>query len=595
ARDFLSVVLHGVPLAWAKASTGDVALSGGNLRGELIAAARADGFAVRAKTPLTIDGLSVARADRPFVRDLNISFNPSADYTPQGWQTEVAAFTVKSGNATLLTLDGKAGQLRGKGEAAKVTARISGDIPAWLRQPVAQSSLALLSGEVTIDVLASIGLQQQLQAKIAVKNLAADSKMTTERLPAIFADLRADFAAGGKVTVHAPIIVERDERKSDLAFSGSLTSGKDKVSIDAQVTSENFVVDDAKILAALLPQEGKSTTVSPKPVPDKAPPWGGIVGTVAIAMKRVVYSDTYQVSDVKGELRLEGGQVKLAGMRAGLDQGGEVKLEGTVSFDSAVSNPYGLAASLTVREFNPAPLFRAISPNQPATVEGKFDVTSAFAGRAATVGDLAGAADGDFHLTSRGGNFRLPVSVVSKVETYGAIAATVARLGSLASALGGKNDRSVENIATKAEAVAALVKGFNPMAYDQLNVVIARDLARNTVLKDFTLIAPEIRLSGTGQATHRPGESILDEALAMEFKLRARGYNAELLNYLGVLEPQVDDLGYSLCTLPLKIRGTLRQPDTAELNERLTSLALEKTGVGDKAADVIQKLFGGGK
>jgi hypothetical protein len=81
----------------------------------------------------------------------------------------------------------------------------------------------------------------------------------------------------------------------------------------------------------------------------------------------------------------------------------------------------------------------------------------------------------------------------------------------------------------------------------------------------------------------------------MEFKLRARGRMAELLKYLGKLDTTTDDLGYAGCTLPLKIGGTMGQPDTSELNRALANLALEKAGVTEKASELFNKLLGTGK
>ena len=81
----------------------------------------------------------------------------------------------------------------------------------------------------------------------------------------------------------------------------------------------------------------------------------------------------------------------------------------------------------------------------------------------------------------------------------------------------------------------------------------------------------------------------------MEFKLRARGHTADLLKFLGKLEAQPDELGYSGCTLPLKVGGTLGKPDTSELNNALASLAIEKSGVLDKAGDLFNRLIPGGK
>ncbi len=104
-----------------------------------------------------------------------------------------------------------------------------------------------------------------------------------------------------------------------------------------------------------------------------------------------------------------------------------------------------------------------------------------------------------------------------------------------------------------------------------------------------------MRLTGGGTALHRPGGNFFDDALAMEFKLRARGRQGELLKFLGVLDPQADELGYLPCTVPLRIGGTLARPDASEINVKLAALALEKAGVTEKASELFNRVFGTGK
>jgi hypothetical protein len=284
--------------------------------------------------------------------------------------------------------------------------------------------------------------------------------------------------------------------------------------------------------------------------------------------------------------------LKLEAMQAGLGREGRANLDGAVTFDGTAPQPYALEADVAVSEFDPGPLFRAVTGNQPATVEGKFDVTSKLDGRAATFVDLAAGAGGSFQLTSKGGVFRgLPVDVGNIVENTGKIAAWISSAGTAISAMAGKKDSA--EVANKAEAVAELARGLNPIPYDQLSVSVSRDAALNTTLRDFTLISPEVRLTGSGTALHKPGSCLFEDSLAMEFTLRARGRPGELLKYLGALDPQTDELGYAACTVPLRVGGSLVKPDTSELNTQLTALAIEKSGFGDKAAELLNKIRGG--
>jgi hypothetical protein len=267
-------------------------------------------------------------------------------------------------------------------------------------------------------------------------------------------------------------------------------------------------------------------------------------------------------------------------------------VNGKVTFNPEAPQPYGLTADVALREFDPGPLFRAMTENQPATVEGRFDITSNLAGRGASFADLVSGAGGSFQLTSKGGVFRgLPVDVSNIVESTSKLAAWIASAGTAITAMAGKKGST--EVVNKAEAVVELARGLNPIPFDQLSVSVARDAALNTTLRNFTLISPEVRLTGSGTALHKAGSCLLEDSLAMEFTLRARGRQGELLKYLGALEPQTDELGYAACTVPLRVEGSLGRPDTSELNHKLAALAIEKSGFGDKAAELLNKIRGG--
>jgi hypothetical protein len=586
-RPLLDVILDGVPLAWTAGALPGFDVTGGDFRGELSAISRGGGIALRSKTPLTIGPLSVAQAGKPLVRDAEVSLNVSADYAAAGWQAELSGANVRSAGAVLLTLDAKAGQLADAGEPLKATGKVSANLPALLAQPVMAGTLALTRGDATVDFVGNLGTKQEIEAKIAVRNLSGDPKAGTTNLPEISADVRADISDDGHVVVHVPLVLEREGRKSDLALAGTLQKQKEKLGVEAQVTSTNFVIDDAKALAALLPPsapaaEGRRDA----PAGGSTPPWAGIEGSVALALKQVVYSDAFQASDVTGTLRLENGSVKLEGVRSGLNQGGEARLDGEVTFDPAAPQPYGLNADLTLANFDPAPLLRALNPAEPATVEGKFDVTSKLAGKAPRLDDLALAAHGDFRLTSKGGVFRgLPVKFTGTVEKVGKLAAGAALIGSAIDALKGRPESS--DLTTYSQAAVDFTNMLSAIRYDQLSVVISRDAALNSKLKEFALIAPEMRVTGSGETTHKPGSGVLGDALAMDFTLRARGRTADALKYLGLLEAKPDQLGYFTSTLPLKIKGTIASPDASEPTNYLTNLVIEKS------SGLLNKLLGG--
>lgn len=588
AGELLGIVLQSVPLTWAKPFLADVELSGGPVRGELVASPRGGGVSVRSTKSVTLDGLTLARAGKPWMQRVDLALGLVADYTPHGWQAELNGLTAKSGDALLVALNLKAGQLAGASQPIKATGKLEANLPAMLAQPGATGLLALTAGSAAIDFAASLGATREIQAKVNLKSLAASADAAAPKLPNIVADIRADLAVDGKITFSAPIVLERGERKSDLGVRGTVGPEKDKSrTIDAHVTSNQLVIDDTKVLTAILPERPAK---APDPSRDALPPWSGVNGVVELDLKRVIYSDTFEVLNVGGRLQVEAGMLKLEGLQANLGESGRASLTGAVTFEASRPQPYALAADFVVKEFDPGPLFRAANPQQPPTVEGRFAVASKLAARGARLADLALGAGGEFQLTSKGGTFRgLPVNVNRLVENTSKLAGWIVSAGTAISSIAGRK----EAFDSRTQALVELAKGLSAVPYDQLSVVLSRDAALNTTLKSFTLISPEVRLTGSGTALHKADASLLDDSLAMEFTLRARGRHAEVLKYLGALEPQADDFGYAACTLPLRIGGTLGKPDTSELNGRLAALALEKAGVTDKAAELVNRLFGG--
>ena len=593
--DLLALALHGLPLAWVQPFLKDVAFSGTDLRGELVAKASGGGFSLRSKSPLTVAGVSLAQAGKPIFNGVDMALTAAFDYTPQGWQAEVSPLTATSGSARGVTLEGKVGQLRGEGQPIKSTGRFSINLSEVLRQPALAGKVTLSAGTAAGDFIVSLAAKSEIQANVTLTNLASEAGTSKRTLPSLSAGLRVDLSADRVVALRVPLIIERDGRKSDLTLAGTATPEKSGLVIAARVASERFVIDDAQVLSALLAVPPPSATVGAVTLPRaSAPPWAGMSGQVQLALKQVVYSDTFQVSDVAGTVSLEAGSAKLVNFRAGLGDGAEAQASGALTFDAQSVTPYALAANLALHEFNPGSLFRTFSPGQPATVEGKFAVASQLIGRAASLGDLAASTHGDFQLASKGGVFRgLPMSYSAKVETAGKIAAGAAAIGNMLGSVTGKKDAT--DIANKAQAVAEISKTLAAIPYDQFNLVFTRDEAMNTTLKDFSLIAPELRLSGGGAIMAQPGTAILDQPLNLELSLRGRGRTADLLKYLGKLEVTTDELGYAPCTLPLKVAGTLARPDTTDLNQAMAALALEKSGVSERASELFNKLIGGGK
>jgi hypothetical protein len=112
-HELVGLALLGVPVAWVAPFLKDLQVVGGFLRGEVSAAARNGGMTVQSTTPLVMDGIGIADAGDPLLERVDLALHGSADYTPQGWQAEVINFKATRGDATLVSLEAKMGQLTG--------------------------------------------------------------------------------------------------------------------------------------------------------------------------------------------------------------------------------------------------------------------------------------------------------------------------------------------------------------------------------------------------------------------------------------------------------------------------------------------------
>ncbi|MDB6169816.1 MAG: hypothetical protein JWM88_2680 [Verrucomicrobia bacterium] len=570
-KDLLGVVLQGVPLAWIApvfAQQG-VAIAGGDVRGEFFAGARNGGFALRSKAPLTVDHLSVSRGEHGAVLSaVDLSLTASGDYTPQGWQLEIAPFTVRSGDSTLLSLEAKMGQLAGVRQPVKMTGKWTGQLPAIFRQPFAAGSARLDQGDAEGNFAASIAEKQGVELRLAVKNLAAAG---APALPSVTFDLRADREPDGKISFNAPLVLERDGRKSDLLCSGTVVKAVAGLVVDARLSSEFLAVEDAQLLAGLV--GGGAAPAQPSaPVAAADPFWAGVTGQVALGLKKVVYNSQFQVTDIAGTLRIEAGGLKLVNGRGGFDAESDVKLAGGVTFRRDAPKPYELAADFALNNFATAPAFQAINPTKPATLDARINLTSKLAGAGETLADLAARTRGDLLITSKGGLFRgLSADLTDRIQT------TQSRVTAIASFLGVVTDDFVN----KTRILSDIAKALSEIPFDQLSLTAVRDASLNVQLKDFTLISPEVRINGDGEIRYAEGVPVLAQPMNLQLKLGARGKLGDLIKRAGLLESREDNLGYSAFAVPLKISGTAGNPDTGEIRNALLNSALQRSGLLD--------------
>jgi hypothetical protein len=586
-QELLGVRLEGVPVAWLEGLMPGWRLSGGAVRGELSFRPMGQGVAVRSVGALVAGPVFVAISGKPALSAVSLSASVSGDHSPEGWQVELRDGRVLAGEVELARGSLRAGRITGAGQAVKLAGGLELRVGAWTAQPVVGAGWPLTAGEARIEFGGSLGEKSQWRGRVGITGLMSEHG---EALPSASADVRFDWQAG-RLEADVPLELAVSDRRSDVRWTGSLTRAVEGGwRVEGQLTGARLEVASCQALAPL----GRLAAGVLFPGSGGAP-WSGVTGELAFRLGEVRMPDGFTLADLRGRARVEPAALRGEGVEMGW--GGEGKAAGSVEvlFRPGEARPWEVAVSGTVREIELGTWLRR--PGGPAepTLEGRGDVTGRITARARTWEELATEARAEFELTSKGGVFRgLRTAIATPADPGRGLAGLFASAGSmLAGGLGGRKPPT--DIAGRAEAVAELARGLGEIAYDQLSVRVSHDAAFNTVLRDFNLIAPQLRVSGYGTALHKPGRTVWEDALAMKFALRARGRLAELLQYLGVLDAQADALGYKFCMFPAPLGGSLVQPDATELRRQLTGLAAERGGLTDRAADLLNRLFGAGR
>ncbi len=571
--DLVGISLAGVPLAWVAGSVPAIAVAGDDAQGEFVVRAEGGRLALRTKAPLQAAGVSLSTAGKPLAAGLEVSAFVLADYAPQGWQVQLAPLSVKSDGIRMLSLEARLGRLSGGGQAIKSAGSWSLDLPALLSQPGAAGLPRLTAGDASGSFEASLDATRELLAKVAVRNLAMDGA-SAAALPSVASDIRADFEPNGRTAFSIPLHLDYGARTADMALSGTVSSDKDGPVVDGTFSGTRLTQQDLALVAALtarpgaqIPADSPGTAELPAKARLSLPFWPATRSHLSVKLESVELPRIV-LNDVRGtvvmaptSLRVESGTARIAGSAA--------RIDGEIKFSPVDAQPYSFWASVAAENVDSAPLFRAIDPDKPPAIEGRFDLAGHLAGSAADPAQLLAGSTGDCKLSSKDGLFRaLQTDVVDAVKQ--APSKLVDALDSVTSLFGKKTDKL-------GEALVESATGLSEIHYDQVSVTAVRGADLNIILRQFALIAPEERIAGSGSITYQEGIPIRSQPLALDLDIGARGRLGIILGIVGMLkEDGPDELGYTPLYQTVHLGGTLQSIDQSQWREMLVQAPLRK-------------------
>lgn len=609
SADLVRVALDGVPLAMAEPFlTGSgIRVQGEPVRGAWVARLQGDTARITTIEPLTVNLTEVTQDGRAIAARLALSVDDlAATYAASGWSASIGKITLRAAGADAVQLTASARQTIDPAAAARAAGATAAGAPVTFEangtvQPAALASQPLLAalegvtaGKATFSARGTLSAVGDLAARATLALDGLRTRAAPATLPALTLDADVSRTAAGTLTVSAPVTLRNaaaGNRASDLTLKATLTPAPAGNALDAraQITSNLFYIEDAQAFAALVPADNSATAPSASPTSPASPPppatttpaagplWAGLTGEVTLALKRVVYSGELEIADVGGAIRITPEALKLEAIKAIFGADSDLKLNGALTFDAKKRDAYALAADLAVNNFATAPWLRAFNPGQPAVLETRLNVASKLTGAAPTPAGLVDDVRGDFSIASAGGGICRALSgdLAEQVNKTGNLASTAVSI--LSGVLGSKGGKAAKAAETAQEVVSALrqiASSFEEIKFDRLSLVASRDDNLNAVLKDLTLVSPELRLTGGGQLTFAEGVPLVRQALNLNVNLAGKGKLATWLEAAHLLGGEADADGYAPFFTPVVLGGSLEKVDTSALTKAIIGKAI---------------------
>jgi len=545
---------------------------------EFIVGLKDDALLLRTTRPGRATGLTYGPADAPWLRDVLIEFAPTAEWSP-------ARASARAGEIRLRAADGvELGALNGElsfqpGQEARANVAFQLNLPGLATQPllarVAGVAQGRASGEVR-GVLAADG-SGRVEARTTLNGLVA--RQGGVALPVANLSVQADFTPDRRVTVEAPLLLDRAGVRSDALLKAALARVPGGLQGDARITADNIALEDmltvfgvfAGPLALAAPAQPSAVTTETGVVADTRPVWAGFSGTLTLDVKSVAHGVEWTMTNLKADLTVGIDEIKLAELRADFGPESKLRASGRLAH-TAEAKPYRLGAEFTLTEFDAGKLFRALEASRAPTVEGLFTTRGRIESSGRTLDETLDDWRGQAELTSRQGVFRGLKRSTDKVSTASRAVELGAALGSLFGS--DKVRETAERLAGNAFLVDQLATALGEFKYDQLTVRLARDQSLDVDIEELRLLAPELRLAGKGVVTHDPAKGLLERPLRFSTTLAVRGPVEEILGRLRALDTVKDDLGYTRMRDSIFVGGTLVRPDPTQFFARLAASRL---------------------
>jgi hypothetical protein len=503
-------------------------------------------------------------------RGLDLTLVAEADLAAKSFEIRFAPLVVAQGMREVGRVQGKAARAVGDDQPLLISGKWKADVDALSSAASAPVPDAFAGGSASGDFTASVTDSTDLQGTLLVSG-----KNPARSLSSAY---HVGIDAGNSYSFIIPLKLTNGAAISDVDAEGTWVRAKDDDQVDLKLTGASASVDDLLILAGPIAAIGSGRTSQSGEQRDATAFWGDWTGHVGLEFGRL-RMEGGDLAVVGGSFDLDHGSVHLTAGHGGPEHHDLTNIAGSLSFDPAAEEPYGLKATSAPFEVEAKTLFKGPRSDDDPVFEGRFSVAPSLVGSGSNLSNLVARTLAEFHISSTSGIVRLLRANVaaSLHERAAPVADTV---GTLGTAVGGfLGVRPGAEVAAKnpvsksAEAALDLANQLAEIGCDQITVLARRGADGAFQLSQITMVAPDEFLRGTGRVTPVKGFSLFDQPLSFDLQIGAKGRVAQLLATAGLANPNPDPQGFTLVSQTVHFGGTLAHIDSGAWLELLVKAA----------------------
>ncbi|MFP4674498.1 MAG: hypothetical protein ACLFO5_07925 [Opitutales bacterium] len=534
---------------------------------------RDGGLELHAAEPWELRGWTLREGRKALLSDLTLSVVPQLQVSrEQSFRLQLARLRLRDSNATLMegeveaslpTLDAGISAAKGRAEARF-------DLPALLRQPALRSVASVREGDLRLELQLDGSNEFPLRIEGALSGLRAEAGPGARRDYRISGQSRPVAESEGAWYLEARFEEGAQEGPStDLRLTGTVSPGRQPIPFDVELTSPRIVTADFDQLQAAFSvpaEEDEAEPRSRKPRTDPRPsapsdedetvdvappPWSNLDGRATLDVDVLEPAPGYKLTNLSAKVRVSEPRLAVSEIHGELNSA-HFEGSGEVVYEPEASALYTAAGDFRVSDLNPARLGKG----GDLPVSGLFDGQAEFSGGGATLAEAFENTVGSVEIKGREG----------RVTAFDI--GSTGRLGLLgAGLLGDSLNRP------GISAFGRLVPYFEEIKFREFMLELNRGEDRKIRIPVLRLLSEHLLFEGSGIIAASAWGDVLDSPSRLELQVGAKGEPERAMDQLRLLKDVAGEDGFRRWKQAVEIGGTLANPNTEALTERLRSAA----------------------